>query len=200
MRPARAVERDLAGLTDAVTPQGVVAVCRMLDRPAAELLREPVRLAVLCVEVRDPGNAGTVIRCADAFGAGAVLLSAGSVDVYNPKTVRASVGSIFHLPLAVDADPAAVVRAARRSGMRVLAADGAGPARLDRLAAGGVLRAPLMWVFGTEATGLPAALTALADEVVSVPLFGAAESLNLASAAAVCLYASATAQAGPGMA
>lgn len=151
-------------------------------------------LVVCCAQVRDPGNAGTVIRCADAFGADGVVLSAGSVELTNPKTVRASVGSLFHLPVAVGVELAAVVRAAHAAGLQVLAADGSGDVELSTLARTGELARPTLWLFGNEAWGMPAQDRALADRVVRVPLYGAAESLNLATAAAVCLYTTATAQ------
>lgn len=187
------VDAALAGLCDTVHPQGLVAVCRFVDRPLAQVLDEALRLVAVCVDVRDPGNAGTVIRCADAAGAGAVLLAGHSVDPYNPKTVRASVGSIFHLPLALAADPAEAVRATSAAGLTVLAADGRGELDLDDALDAGLLAAPTAWVFGNEARGLPGELAALADHRVRIPIHGRAESLNLATAAAVCLYASARA-------
>ena len=118
-------DRALASLSDSVTPAGVVAVCRFLDRPAEHVL-DGSRLVAICADVRDPGNAGTVIRTADAAGADAVVLAGTSVDAYNPKTVRATVGSLFHLPLALADDPYAAVSAARAAGLAVLAADGDG--------------------------------------------------------------------------
>jgi len=182
----------LASLSDAVTPAGVVAVCRFLDVPLATVVDAAPRLVALCADVRDPGNAGTVIRCADAAGADAVLLAGHSVDPYNPKTVRATVGSLFHLPIVVEPDPATAVRAAQAAGLQVLAADGAGEVDLD--AADELLAAPTAWLFGNEAWGLPDELAALADHRVRIPIHGRAESLNLSTAAAVCLYASARVQ------
>ncbi len=187
-------EKAMASLSDSVNPAGVVAVCRFLDRPVGHIL-DPERaatLVALCADVRDPGNAGTVIRSADAAGADAVVLAGHSVDAYNPKTVRASVGSIFHLPLAIEDDPAAAVRAAKDAGLLVLAADGAGEVDLDH--ADELLARPTAWLFGNEAWGLPAELAALADHRVRIPIHGRAESLNLSTAAALCLYASARAQ------
>ena len=165
-------------------------MCRFLDVPLATVL-EPAsterRLVAICADIRDPGNAGTVVRCADAAGADAVVFSGQSVDFYNPKTVRASVGSLFHLPVAVEPDPAAAVRAAQGAGLVVLAADGAGEVDLDE--ADDLLAGPTAWLFGNEAWGLPDELAALADHRVSIPIYGRAESLNLSTAAAVCLYA-----------
>ncbi len=182
----------LASLSDSVTPAGVVAVGRFFDRPVEHVL-DGARLVAICADVRDPGNAGTVIRCADAAGADAVVLAGHSVDLYNPKTVRASVGSVFHLPIAVEPDPAAAVRAAREAGLAVLAADGG--AEIDlREAEESLLGAPTAWLFGNEAWGLPEELARLADDRVRIPIYGRAESLNLSTAAAVCLYASAGAQ------
>ncbi len=185
---------DLAGLTDTVHPQGIVAVCAFVDRPADDVITRRARLLVVCADVRDPGNAGTVIRSADAFGADGVVLSAGSVDPYNPKTVRSTAGSLFHLPVVVGADLPTVTTAARAAGLQVLAADGRGSIELSDLQASGGLARPTLWLFGNEAWGLTDDVAALADHGVRVPIFGRAESLNLASAAAVCLYASATAQ------
>lgn len=184
-------ERALASLSDSVSPAGVVAVCRSLDRPIRHVL-DGSRLVAICADVRDPGNAGTVVRCADAAGADAVVFAGDSVDPHNAKTVRASVGSLFHLPLALEADPAAAVRAAQARGLVVLAADGAGEVDLEQ--AGDLLTAPTAWLFGNEAWGLPPEVAALADHRVRIPIRGRAESLNLATAAALCLYASARVQ------
>uniref|UniRef100_UPI0030F3F4C2 TrmH family RNA methyltransferase n=1 Tax=Nocardioides sp. GXZ039 TaxID=3136018 RepID=UPI0030F3F4C2 len=190
-------DRALASLSDAVTPAGVVAVCRFTDRPLEHLLSAPVpSLLAICADVRDPGNAGTVVRTADAAGADAVVLAGHSVDLYNPKTLRASVGSAFHLPVAVEPDPAAAVRAAQAAGLVVLAADGAGELDLHDPAAAEVLGQPTAWLFGNEAWGLPEDLAALADHRVRIPIHGRAESLNLSTAAALCLYESARHLAG----
>ena len=187
-----ASDAAVAALAGAVTPQGIVSVCRFLDMPLAKVLTGDT--IVICADVRDPGNAGTIIRTADAAGAGGVVLAGNSVDPYNDKTVRATVGSLFHVPLAIEDDPAAVVRAARAAGYRVLAADGAGETNL--FDTGDELAGRVAWLFGNEAWGLPDELAALADHRVAIPILGRAESLNLATAAAVCLYASARAAAG----
>ena len=180
-------DRAMSGLSDSVTPAGLVAVCRLLDLPQPSA----PRLLTICADVRDPGNAGTVIRTTDAAGGDAVVLAGDAVDPYNPKTVRATVGSLFHLPVSVERDAAAAVRAAQAAGLTVLAADGAG--EVDLFAADDLLARPTAWLFGNEAWGLPDELAALADHRVRIPILGSAESLNLATAAAVCLYASARA-------
>ncbi len=187
----------LATLTDTVSSQGVVAVCRFLDVSLEDVLEPQPRLLAVCVDVHDPGNAGSVIRCADASGADAVVLAGASVDPYNGKAVRASAGSLFHVPVVFGPAVEDAVKRLRRAGLRVLAADGAGAVDLVRAADDGTLSAPSAWLFGNEAHGLSAADTALADHVVRVPIYGRAESLNLAAAAAVCLYASARAQRTP---
>jgi TrmH family RNA methyltransferase len=190
-------ERAAASLSDTVTPQGLVAVCDLLDVPLADALTGTPRLVAVCAGIADPGNAGTVIRVADAAGADAVLLAGDTVDPHNGKAVRASTGSVFHLPLARDRDAAAVLDACRSAGLTLLVADGHGELDLHDPAADPVLAAPVAWVFGGEAHGVPADLAAAADHRVRVPIHGRAESLNLATAAAVCLYASVAAARRP---
>jgi TrmH family RNA methyltransferase len=172
-----------------------------------------VRLVAVLSGVRDPGNAGTVIRAADAAGADAVVLTSGSVELFNPKVVRSTAGSLFHLPVVTGLDVADATATLRTAGLTVLAADGAGEHDLDDLADLGVratgseapdlaapdlaapdLAAPTAWLFGTEAQGLTDDERGLADARVRVPIRGLAESLNLATAATVCLYASSRAQ------
>ncbi|WP_445258883.1 TrmH family RNA methyltransferase [Nocardioides aurantiacus] len=183
-------EAAVASLSGAVSPQGVVAVCRVLDVALADVVATTGTL-VVCADVRDPGNAGTVIRTADAAGATGVVLAGSSVDPYNDKTVRATVGSLWHLPLALAPDPASAVAQVRASGRLVLAADGGGETDLFDAEDAGLLDRPVAWLLGNEAWGLPEELAALADHRVAIPVLGRAESLNLATAAAVCLYASA---------
>jgi RNA methyltransferase, TrmH family len=181
-------------LAQTITPQGVLAVCKFVDVSLDQVTAEIPQLAVILANVRDPGNAGTVLRTADAAGAGGVIFAGSSVDPYNSKAVRASAGSLFHLPVVTGAPVADAVRGLRERGLRVLAADGGAATTLDDLQSAGHLGEPTAWLFGNEAWGLPADVLGLADEAVSVPIYGRAESLNLAAAAAVCLYASARAQ------
>ena len=170
-------------LTSTVTPQGLVAVAAFVDVPMEEL-PGGLDLAAVLFSVRDPGNAGTILRSADAVGAGAVVFSEGSVDVYNPKVVRSSAGSLFHLPVVRDAEIGAALGGLRDRGLAVYAASAAGSTSLYDLD----LRRPLAFVFGNEAWGLPEEVAALADATVRVPIPGAAESLNLATAAGVVLF------------
>jgi TrmH family RNA methyltransferase len=179
----------LAAMCDTSTPQGLAAVCRTGTATLDEVLASRPRLLVLLTNVRDPGNAGTVIRGADAAGADAVLVSDASVDVHSPKVVRSTAGSLFHLPLVTGLPVEETVARLRTARIRVLAADGAGAVLLPDVD----LAAPHAWVMGNEAWGLAPEVRDLCDEVVRVPIYGKAESLNLAMAATVCLYASAAA-------
>ena len=187
-------EKAAAALTDAVTPQGIVARCVNPQTPVSEVLAGSPTLIAVLVRASDPGNAGTVIRLADAAGADGVILAGDSVDVYNPKTIRASAGSLFHLPVARAEDPADLLDQLSAVGLTVLATTGIADRDLNTLTDDGVLELPTAWLFGSEAHGLPQDVITLADEAVRVPIYGQAESLNLASAAAICLYASAGAQ------
>jgi TrmH family RNA methyltransferase len=202
-------EQVLDAMADTVTPQGVVAVCQQFptsvkdvfpDRAAAAADAEardasdeqaalPGLVAIL-EEVRDPGNAGTIIRAADAAGADAVVLTGRSVDPYNPKVVRSTTGSLFHVPVSVGVTLADTIERAKALGYTVLAADVSGD-DLPVVRAEGMLDGPTAWVFGNEARGLTADDLALVDRAVKVPIYGQAESMNLATAASVCLYESA---------
>jgi TrmH family RNA methyltransferase len=178
----------VADIADAVTPQGIVARCRSVVQ-TLDALPTDVRLVAVGVDVRDPGNAGSIIRAADAAGADAVVFAGDSVDPLNPKAVRATVGSLFHVPVIVDRDLAAVVAALRARGVSLLAADGGGEADLFDTD----LTPRTAWLFGNEAHGLGTSAD-VADRRVAIPIYGRAESLNLATAAAMCLYMSARAQ------
>ncbi|KWX05254.1 RNA methyltransferase [Carbonactinospora thermoautotrophica] len=188
----------MASICQTVTPQGIVGVCRFVDVSLDEVVASRPPLVAVLAHVRDPGNAGTVLRTADAAGAEAVIVTDASVDLYNGKCVRASAGSLFHVPVVVGVPVAETISRLRDAGLRVLAADGSGPYDLDSELDTGGLAGPTAWVFGNEAWGLPRETLELADAVVRVPIHGRAESLNLATAAAVCLYASARAQRRPG--
>ena len=180
----------LAAMCDTVVPQGMAAVCRPVDVDLDVVLRARPRLLVILTNVRDPGNAGTVIRGADAAGADAVLVSDSSVDIYNPKVVRSTVGSLFHLPIVTGAPIPELLDRVRGAGLTLLAADGSGQSLLGDIDLAG----RHAWVMGNEAWGLEPGVREACDTVVRVPIYGKAESLNLAMAATLCLYASAAAQ------
>ena len=183
----------LTELATTVNSQGVVAVCKALDVELTSVVNREAQLIVVLSQVRDPGNAGTIIRLADAAGADAVVLTSSSVDVYNDKTVRATAGSLFHVPVVTGVGLSEVTELARARGLQVLAADANDVAHdlhhpwdtgLD-------LTARTAWVFGNEAWGMSATDLDLCDASVAVPIYGGAESLNLGTAAGVCIYESA---------
>ncbi|MEY4417770.1 MAG: hypothetical protein RIQ88_208 [Actinomycetota bacterium] len=180
----------LQAMSDTNTPQGVIAICQQLDVSLDDVLATKPKLVAILSQVRDPGNAGTVLRAADAAGADAVIFTAASVDLYNPKVVRSTTGSLFHLPVVIEVDLDTAIAKLKAQGHQILAADATGIA-LPQLIADGVLVKLTTWVFGNEAWGFNASELALVDRSVAVPIYGAAESLNLATAASVCLYASA---------
>ncbi|MGE2726930.1 TrmH family RNA methyltransferase [Mycolicibacterium pulveris] len=181
-------ERAAKALSDTVTPVGLVAVCTVPETTLADVLVEP-RLVAVAVGIAEPGNAGTLIRVADAMGADAVVLTGNSVDPYNGKCLRASAGSIFSVPVVSEANAEVMLTALLENGLQVFATTLDGEVSLEDADLSG----PTAWVFGPEAHGLPARLAAMATHRVQIPMRGSAESLNVASAAAICLYASARA-------
>lgn len=185
-------DEAIAAMTTSQTPQGIVAVCKQSFTNLETVLAQSPDVLVGLMFARDPGNAGAVLRVADAAGAAAVIFSVESVDPTNDKVVRASTGSIFHVPVVVDAEPVQLIDRARAHGMQVLVADASGQ-DLDDLIDEGALTRRTLWLMGNEAWGVPQEIRDAADAVVSVPIYGKAESLNLATAAAVCLYSSARA-------
>ncbi|MFT4212035.1 MAG: RNA methyltransferase [Microbacterium sp.] len=192
-----ATEAVLESMADTVTPQGIVAVARQFPTSLRDVLAAAPRLIAICEEVRDPGNLGTIIRAADAVGADAVLLTGRTVDLYHPKVVRATTGSLFHVPVSRAGQLADAATAVTAAGLRVVAADVKGDDLLAARATG-ILAEPTAWLFGNEAHGLTDEALALADTALRVPIYGRAESLNLATAASVCLYESAFAQRADG--
>ena len=195
VRETYASEAVLQAMADTVTPQGVIAVARQTPATLEAVFAGAPKLVAICEQIRDPGNLGTIIRAADATGADAVILTGHTVDPYNPKVVRSTTGSLFHLPVVVDVELPDVIAASRAAGLRVIAADVKGDDLLEARSTG-VLAEPTAWLFGNEARGLDDDALASADTALRLPIFGRAESLNLATAASVCLYESAFAQRG----
>jgi RNA methyltransferase, TrmH family len=195
----RVEEVALAALSTAQAPQGIVAVCRWAPPTLADVLvGSGAGQVVLAHEMADPGNAGALIRVADAAGARAVALSDRSVDPTNPKCVRATAGSLFHLPVVAAGQTLAAIAALHEAGFRTLAADITTEA-VDLFSAerDGLLAGRIAWILGNEAHGVPPEVLAAVDHIVRIPILGRAESLNLATAAAVCCYAAARAAASP---
>jgi TrmH family RNA methyltransferase len=192
--PVSHVSAQVMGfLTSTVTPQGLVGEARFVDVPMAQIPSDAGVVPVLCA-VRDPGNAGTILRSADAAGAAGVVFTTASVDVYNGKTVRASAGSLFHLPVAREVSPEEAVETLRGSGAQVLAA--AADGEIDVHDAD--LTRPTALLLGNEAWGLASEVRSLADASVRIPIRGKAESLNLAAAAALLLFEAARGREGRG--
>lgn len=188
--PVICSEKVISQFSSTVNPQGMTAVVESWTDELADVITKDTKLAVAMTAVRDPGNAGSVIRVADAAGATGVVFSKDSVDLFNPKVVRATVGSLFHLPVATGYELSEIIAQAKACGLQVLAADGTGVNLYQDVE----LSKPTLWVFGNEAWGIPSEVLDQVDQVVAIPIYGQAESLNLATASAVCLYASATSQ------
>ncbi len=184
LRAFRVNEAVFAKLSTTKNPQGVLAIMDFVDRSVVDILEAGLEPQVLVNQVRDPGNVGAIIRAADAAGAGAVILGTGSADLYNPKTVRATAGSIFHVPIAMDVDLEDYSRRLKAQGVRVLAASASAEVGIWNAD----MRGPLAVMLGNEAWGFAAGEEQLADLTVKIPIFGRAESLNVAEAASVFLY------------
>ena len=188
-------EEILNAMADTTTPQGVIAICRLPQDSLGSVLGTPnPRLLAILANVRDPGNLGTVIRSADAAGADGVITSVESVDPWSPKAVRSSAGSLWHIPVIAEAELASTIAEVSARGFQIFAADADADVDLDGLEADGKLAGPTAWLFGNESAGLTDQFRDLADVVVSIPIFGGAESLNLSMAATLALYSSARAQ------
>ncbi|MFE3447010.1 TrmH family RNA methyltransferase [Nocardia sp. NPDC059180] len=180
-------DRAAQALGETVTPPGLVAVCDLLDVAPAAILDAAPRILAVPVEMADPGNAGTLIRVVDAVGGDGVILAGDSVDPHNGKTVRAAAGSMFHVPIARSRDIGATLDDITAAGVTILATAADGEVDLDD--ADELFTGPVAWLFGNEAHGLDPAVAARADHRVRIPIRGRAESLNLATAASICLYA-----------
>lgn len=177
-------------LSDTVTPSGLIAVCRIPDPRLDAVLAEKPALIAVAVDLSEPGNAGTLIRIAHAMGAAAVVFAGQSVDPYNGKCLRSSAGSIFSVPVISEPDTAELLSRLRSAGLQLMATTLDGDTSLDDA----MLAVPTAWVFGPESQGLSEAVAALADQRVLIPMSVGAESLNVAAAAAICLYQSVRAQ------
>lgn len=186
-------EKAARSLADTSTSPGIFALCRQGLWPANQVLGRKPQLVAVPVETSEPGNAGTLIRVADAVGADCCLFAGNAVDPLSPKVVRSTAGSLFHLPVAKDPNIAGVLDRLRAKNLTILATCADGEVSLDE--ADDLLAQPTAWLFGNEAHGLPADVLAAADHRVRIPIRGRAESLNLATASAICLYESAKAQA-----
>ncbi|MDU0478532.1 RNA methyltransferase [Staphylococcus chromogenes] len=185
-------DKAAKSLSDTVTTTGIFAVCRPVLWPLRDVMRAKPRLVMVAVETAEPGNAGTLIRVADAVGADAVIFAGETVDPQGPKSIRASAGSIFHIPVVRETSFQAVVDSLKARDLQIIATSPEGQASLDE--ADDILAQPTAWLFGNEAHGLPKELLEKADVSIRIPLRGRAESLNLATAASICMYESSKTQ------
>ncbi|MHB8984823.1 MAG: TrmH family RNA methyltransferase [Eubacteriales bacterium] len=177
-------EKLFAGLSDTITPQGVLAVVRQKRQDCTDLIFSGrVPLLLIVDGVQDPGNLGTIVRTADAAGAGGVLLLKGTVDLYNPKVLRSTMGSIFHVPIVQNLETNQALDVLAAAGAKLFA----GLPRAARSLYEVDLRGPAAFLLGSEARG-PGNLAGLNVESISIPLPGRAESLNVAVAAGVLLF------------
>ncbi len=189
-------DRAIRALSDTVSPAGIVALCRSLvrapDQNSGATGAAVPRLVAVGQALAEPGNVGTLIRVSDALGVDAVWLTEGAVDPENTKAVRASAGSLFHLPVVRGIAEADLVGRARAQGLQVAVATADGEVDVEH--ADEQLSRPTAWIFGNEAHGVPAALAEAADLRVRIPIRGRAESLNIVTAASICLHTSARLQ------
>lgn len=176
-------EAVMKKIADTETPQGIIAVCRMQEQPLEQLLASGKLLLVLD-RVGDPGNIGTMLRTADAAGVGGIILLKGTADIYAPKTVRSSMGSLFHVPVLSGVAEQEFIDNAKKAGYQLLvtALDGA-----DNLYQAD-LKGRLAFVMGNEAGGVSASLLQQADKRVFIPMRGKSESLNVAMAAGIVMF------------
>ncbi len=194
--PVTVVSDDvLAAMGETQVPQGILAICHWVTRPLDEVLHPGIAMAVVIDGAGDPGNVGTIIRTAHAAGADALVMTQDSVDPHNGKCVRATAGSLFHLPIATGAEASEIADLARSAGLRLAVTAADGEVGLYELV-GANDRDPIAWILGSEAHGVSAQMREIADLTVAIPMFGAAESLNVGSAAAICLYSDAAARHG----
>ena len=180
-------DEQIQRMADANTPQGAMAICKLPTKEPS-VSGNPL---VMLEQVSDPGNLGTIIRTADASGAGTILIGQGSADVFSPKVVRSSAGSIFNVDLMQDLDMESAVDQVKSFGYQVFAADSSG---IDFRK--GEFSTKHAWLLGNEAHGLGVELLARSDKTFSLPLAGEAESLNLSVAAGILLYHSGFSQQG----
>ncbi|WP_156230773.1 TrmH family RNA methyltransferase [Corynebacterium occultum] len=185
-------ERAADHLSDTVTTTGLFATCKPVLWTVGKALQGRPKLVSVPVATAEPGNAGTLIRVSDAMGADAVVFAGETVDPLGGKVSRASAGSLFHIPVARQSNIDDVLGQLRAKGLNILATTADGEVELDD--ADELLAQPTAWLFGNEAHGLGEELLAKADHRVRIPIRGRAESLNLATAASICLYESARIQ------
>ena len=177
-------DKVMAAISTVENSQGVLAICSSQEVDQLEKVASDTALPIIyCSEINDPGNLGTIIRTADALGSAGVLLSPGSVDPFAPKVVRATAGSLWHIPVLRDVDLRTAIDKAKACTREIYATVGTGKRKLTE-----VDGSTALWIFGNEARGLSDEVAAMADQVIAIPMRGRAESLNLATAVAITLF------------
>lgn len=176
-------EAVMKKIADTETPQGIIAVCHMQEQLLEQLLASGKLLLVLD-RVGDPGNIGTMLRTADAAGVGGIILLKGTADIYAPKTVRSSMGSLFHVPVLSGVAEQEFIDNAKKAGYQLLVTSLDGADNLYQAD----LKGRLAFVMGNEAGGVSASLLQQADKRVFIPMRGKAESLNVAMAAGIVMF------------
>ncbi len=177
-------EKEFKNISHSLTPQGILAVCQKLNYDFSEISKEKVKSLVILDRIQDPGNLGTIIRTADAVGVSCVIVSKGTVDVYNPKVLSSAMGSIGHIPIVRVDDILIALKKLKKNGIRILSCD----VHAEKDYFGISYKYPLGIVFGNEGEGLTKEIINLSDEVVKIPILGKAESLNVGVACGVVLY------------
>lgn len=175
--------KEFQSLSGVETPQGTLAVVKKFDCQLGDILQN-VGVIIYCLGIQDPGNLGTIIRSADAFGASGVILSKGTVDLYNPKTIRATMGSIFHLPIVVSTNDQETIGQLKKNNVKIITTQ----LTATKSSFDVNLICPVAILLGNEGSGLPPEIVKLADETVKIPMPGRAESLNAAISSAILLY------------
>ncbi len=171
-------------ISDTVTPQGILAVCRQKIFSLEDILSVKNGFFIILEEIQDPGNLGTIIRTADAAGADAIFLTKGSVDLYNPKVIRSTMGSIFHLPIFTEMDIDTLIEGLKNSNVSILSAHLKGnlyPYQYNLKKASALL-------IGNESKGIKESTAQKTDALLKIPMLGKAESLNAAVAASILMY------------
>ena len=176
--------KQFADLSEVETPQGILAVVKQREFELRDVLTGPNPLAVFCLEVQDPGNLGTIIRTADAVAASGVILSRGTVDLYNQKVIRSTMGSLFHLPTVLVEDEDQTIAELKKRKVKLVATD----IKAKKSYFEADLKGPTVILVGNEGAGLPDEILKMADETVSIPMPGKAESLNVGISTAIILY------------
>lgn len=176
-------DRIFGDLSDTKNPQGIIAICHKTEHRLKDIIKRN-GFYVIAEEMNDPGNLGTIIRTAHAAGADGVILSRGSVDLYNPKVLRSTMGSVFRIPVIQNTNLEEAAEEMKKNGIRIYAAHLKGNKYHYDLS----LKGGCAFMLGNEARGLSDKAVSLCDELVKIPMPGGAESLNASVAAAVLIY------------